>query len=162
MKREEDKDLVEFFKITNRVIRKHGIKKLLTHIRRIEMEDEQDYFTNITEFILVQVVKEFNIKRERLFDMKERGAVTQARKTAIILMKIHLNISDSKIGHYFQRVRQVVWNTWNEYKQMQEGDWLDEKFLTPLRKINEKVEDHKKKLPVSNNHIQQMENIDNE
>ena len=148
---DENRQIIEFFKIIYRGIRKHGLRRIVKSLDSIEIEQNNLYFNEIVDYIIEIVTIEFKCKKEDLFNFDKRGNITVARKISVILIKTHLDISDEQLGKYFNRVRQVVYNTLKEFKNLDRESKLDDEFFELHDKLNIEVCNYIEKLKLENN-----------
>lgn len=139
MSTEQEKDIEKFLVVVHKGIRKHGIKKILKSIQAIDFEENSAYHQDILDYIFKVVTEEFCITKEDLLRREKRGVVTIARKIAIIIASENLAISDDNLAFQFQRVRQIVYNAKQEFKNLDRNDKLDKRFFERYDSINEKV-----------------------
>ena len=134
----------EFFKIVEKGIRKHGVQKIASVLKTLDVESDfikqkiDTVVKNICEAVICDYIPE-KVKIQDLFNKSRRGDVTVARKMTIILLKQHLNISDDKIGRLFGRSRQIVFYTLRDFKMLDPSNKFDIIFLSRYDRINNKV-----------------------
>lgn len=139
MSTEQDKDIEKFLVVVHKGIRKHGIKKILRSIQAIDFAENSAYHQEILDYIFKVVTEDFCITKDDLLRRDKRGVVTIARKIAIIIASENLAISDDNLAFQFQRVRQVIYNAKQEFKNLDRNDKFDKRFFERYDSINEKV-----------------------
>ena len=148
---DENRQIIEFFKIIYRGIRKHGLRRIVKTLDSIDLERNNLYFNEIVDYIMKMVTEEFKCEIEDLFSFDKRGNITVARKVAVILMKTHLTISDEQTGKYFNRVRQVIHNIMKEYYLLDRTSKIDNNFFEIHDKLDTKVFEYIENLKFKNN-----------
>jgi hypothetical protein len=145
---EDDKQIVDFFKIVSKGIRKYGIKNIVSKLKKIDLDGMDDNFVKIKLSIVQSVCKYFEIEEKKLVGFKHRGKVTVARNIAIVLFKVHLDMSNSDIGIYFGgRCRQVAYNVVRDFGLLSRDNSIDiSNYFKHYDVINEKVEKQIEKL----------------
>lgn len=144
--REESENMIEFFHIVHKALRKFGITKLVDAVRQLEVEDVNFNYVHIKNFIFQTVCEEFDIPIQDL-KSKKRGKVTIARKIIIIMLKKYLQLKDVDLSRYFGRCRQVFYNLMKEYRKLDRKDKMDNKiFFEKYDIINLKIENFIKTL----------------
>jgi len=102
-------EILEFFREVQRVITKHGLKKVLTQLRRIQNDFDNTFEKEIFNFILNETAIHYQIEINDILNSKKRGMISEARRMSFALMKEHLPFTDEEIGYYFGgRSRQYV------------------------------------------------------
>lgn len=101
--------LIQFFREVQRVIKKHGLNRVLNELRRIAVDCGDDYDSDICDYIISMTANHYLIQKDILLNSNKRGKVSEARRMCFALMKEHLHFSDDQIGDYFGgRSRQYV------------------------------------------------------
>ena len=157
MRLDENREIIEFFKIIYRGIRKHGLRRIVKTLDSIDIEKSNPHFNEVVDYIIDIVTLEFECDMEDLFSFHKRGNITIARKIAVILMKTHLTISDEQTGKYFNRVRQVVHNIMKEYYALDRTSKIDNNFLEIHDKLDIQVCNYIEKLKLENNEKEKSE-----
>lgn len=101
-------EIVFFFKEVQRVIKKHGLEKVLGQLRRIELDGGEGFDSDICEFIIIASSNHYMLPKDVLITSNKRGKIAEARRMCFALMKEHLPFSDEQIGEYFGRSRQYI------------------------------------------------------
>ena len=136
-----DRDVAELMRVMQKGVSKHGVRKVTDKIKEIDIEDSNENYIEVRDFIIDCVCSLFNVKKEEVINKGKRGMVTTARKVAIVVIKTHFNISDDDLGRYFNgRTRQVIYKVMREYECMDRNDKLDHKnFFKHFDAVNEKT-----------------------
>lgn len=101
-------EIVEFFREVQRIISKHGLKKVIGQLRIISL-DSDGYEKDVCEYIIATTSNHYVISKDLLLNSKKRGKISEARRMCFALMKEHLPFSDEQIGDYFGgRSRQYI------------------------------------------------------
>lgn len=147
---EDDKlrsvDVADFLNVSQSAIKKHGYTKVVAALNNLDVQTEIQTLNkeNLVNFICDCIIEEFKsdrVVRKDLFNRTKRGDVTLARKMAIVLIKQFLSeLNDTQIGNYFQRSRQVIFNTMEEFKEMNPKNRQHAIFLKKHSIISGKIE----------------------
>jgi len=139
-------DVSDYLNLYASVIRKHGITKVIAILNNLDVQTEIQslHKEKLVNFICECIVFEFksdNVFVKDLFNKTKRGDVTVARKMAIVLLKQFLSeLNDTQIGNLFSRSRQVIFNTMEEFKEMNPKNKHHAYFLTKHGVISKRVE----------------------
>ena len=102
-------EILDFFREVQRVIAKHGIERVLGHLRRIHIHCGDEFEKDVSDFILSTTANHYLLDKEDILISKKRGIISEARRMCFALMKEHLPFTDEEIGDYFGgRSRQYV------------------------------------------------------
>jgi hypothetical protein len=102
-------EILDFFREVQRVISKHGLQKVLSELRKIQVDFDNTIEKEIFEFILNETSKHYHIEINDILNSKRRGVISEARRMSFALAKEHLPFTDEEIGYYFGgRSRQYV------------------------------------------------------
>lgn len=106
---ESDKEIIHFLKELHRVISKFGADKVLSQIRKLHLENDDEFVKQVANYILALTSTKYGLTKDELMYSKKRGSVIEARRMCFALMKEHLNITDEEIGGYFGgKTRQYI------------------------------------------------------
>jgi hypothetical protein len=106
-----DLEIYDFFRELQRVISKYGLQKVLTQLRRIQIDNGNVFEKDVSEFILTTTANHYTLDRQDILTSKKRGVISEARRMCFALMKEHLPFTDEEIGDFFNgRSRQYVNN----------------------------------------------------
>jgi len=106
-----NEELIMFLQQLHKVISKVGIKKVLSRITNITLEDKNIFERDICQNIITICANYYLVEKDDILMSKKRGNVSEARKMCFALMKNNLKISDSCIGDYVGgRSKQYVHN----------------------------------------------------
>jgi len=94
-------EIVEFFREVQRIISKHGLTKVLNQLRRIQVDFGSKFNNDVSDYIVVKTANHYALSKEELLTSKKRNKITEARRMCFALMKEHLPYSDDEIGDYF-------------------------------------------------------------
>jgi len=94
-------EIISFFREVQRVISKHGLEKVLDQLRRIHLDNGDDYEKDVLEHILIITSNRYDLGKDVVLFSNKRGKVAEARRMCFALMKEHLPFSDEEIGSYF-------------------------------------------------------------
>lgn len=139
-------DVADFLNVSQSAIKKHGYTKVVAALHNLDVQTEIQTLNkqNLVDFICDCIIEEFKsdrVVKKDLFNKAKRGDVTLARKMAIILIKQFLSeLNDTQIGNLFSRSRQVIFNTMEEFKQMNPKNKQHAIFLKKHSVISMKVE----------------------
>jgi chromosomal replication initiation ATPase DnaA len=139
-------DVADFLNISQSAIKKHGLNRVITLLNNLDVQTEIQSLNKekLVNFICDCVVIEFksdNVSKKDLFYKTKRGDVTLARKMAIVLIKQFLSeLTDTQVGNFFGRTRQIIFNAMEEFKQMNPKNAQHAFFLTKYSIISRKVE----------------------
>jgi hypothetical protein len=118
----DEKEFYELIRNLSRGIKKHGVKKIITTLKQINIDNEGEVHFSIIEFIEKSVCSKIGVPREELFAFDSRGEITVARKFCIHLIRNYIpNISDADVASHYNRSRQVVHNTEKEFRTLKKG-----------------------------------------
>src|ERR1035437_6716217 len=136
--------IAEFFKMVEKGVRKHGVQKIASVLRSLDIQTEisSKHLDKLVKRICDSVVNDYRVEKIKphdLFNKTKRGEVTSARKMAIILLKQFLEISDDKLGKFFGRSRQVIHSTMQEFKDLNPKNKYDAMFLDRHDKISNEI-----------------------
>jgi hypothetical protein len=102
-------EILDFFREVQRVISKHGLQKVLSELRKIQVDFDNTIEKEIFEFILTETSKHYHVEINDILNSKRRGVISEARRMSFALAKEHLPFTDEEIGYYFGgRSRQYV------------------------------------------------------
>ena len=101
-------EILDFFREVQRVIKKHGLEKVLGQLRKIEIDCGDGHEADVCEFIISSTSNHYDISKDVMIYSNRRGKVAESRRMCFALMKEHLTFSDEKIGEYFARSRQYI------------------------------------------------------
>jgi hypothetical protein len=102
-------EILEFFREVQRVIAKHGLERVLGHLRRIQIDCGDGFEKDVSDFILSTTANHYLLDKQDILISKKRGVISEARRMCFALMKEHLPFTDEEIGDYFGgRSRQYV------------------------------------------------------
>ena len=102
-------EILDFFSEVQRVISKHGLQKVLSELRKIQVDFDNTIEKEIFEFILTETSKHYHVEINDILNSKRRGVISEARRMSFALAKEHLPFTDEEIGYYFGgRSRQYV------------------------------------------------------
>jgi hypothetical protein len=102
-------EILDFFREVQRVISKHGLPKVLSELRKLKIDSNNDLERDVSDYILNITATHYQIEIADILASKKRGAISEARRMCFALMKEHLPFTDEEIGHYFGgRSRQFV------------------------------------------------------
>lgn len=146
----ENKELYDLIKQISKGVKKHGIKKVISALKEINVLNSNDIKSSTIEYIEKSVCNKIGVPIDELFNFETRGEITIARKLCILLIRKHItDISDDEVANHYNRVRQVVHNIEKEYKSILIGkknqfhneyirlyNELDEDVMNFLNKIN--------------------------
>jgi hypothetical protein len=144
--KERSFSISEFLKISESAVRKHGIDKVTLVLSNLDIQTEIQNLDKekLVNFIIESIINEFksdNITKRDLFFRSKRGEVALARKMCIVLMRQYLSeLSDTQLGKYFGRTRQVIFYTMEEFKAMNPKNIQHAYFLKKHSNICDKVQ----------------------
>ncbi len=150
-------DVADFLNISQSAIKKHGINKVVALLNNMDVQTEIQSLNKekLVNFICDCIIDEFKsdrVVKKDLFNKTKRGDVTLARKMAIVLIKQFLSeLNDTQIGNFFGRSRQVIFNTMEEFMEMNPKNKQHAFFLTKHSIICRKVESFIEQNKGSNN-----------
>lgn len=139
-------DIADYLKASESAIRKHGINKVTSLLNNMDIQSEIQLLNkqSLVDFICDCIVNEFKsdqVTKKDLFCKNKRGEVTLARKMTIVLIKQFLSeLTDTQIGKFFGRTRQVIFYTMEEFKDMNPKNKQHAYFLTKHSSISKKIE----------------------
>lgn len=108
---QNDKEIIHFLKELHRVITKFGADKVLSQIRKLHLESDNEFTKDVCNYIIIVTSNKYLISTNDLMYSNKRGTITNARKMCFALMKEHLTITDEEIGGYFGgKARQYINN----------------------------------------------------
>lgn len=143
---ERSVDVADFLNISQYAIKKHGLNKVVAVLNNLDVQTEIQSMNKekLADFICNCIIEEFKsdrVVKKDLFNKNKRGDVTLARKMAIVLIKQFLSeLSDKQIGNFFGRSRQVIFNTMEEFMEMNPKNRQHALFLQKHSVICRKVE----------------------
>ena len=102
-------EILEFLREVQRVISKHGLQKVVSQLRRLKVDSNNEIEKKICDFIVNETAKHYEIDIIDILTSKKRGTISEARRMCFALMKEHLPFTDEEIGEIFGgRSRQFV------------------------------------------------------
>lgn len=146
MSSKNPKEITEFLTIIQKGIKKHGLEKIVLTIQSIELEQTNVFYNELCTYIINLVCKEFDVTKMQLKNFSERGRVTTARKISIILINKHLEITHKEIARIFNRVRQVVYHTIENFNSLDRNKKIDLPFFEIYDKLDLSVQERIKEL----------------
>jgi hypothetical protein len=118
----DEKEFYELIRSLSRGVKKHGVKKIISTLKQINIDNEGEVHFSIIEFIEKSVCSKIGVPREELFNFTSRGEITVARKFCILLIRAYIpNISDAELSSHYNRSRQVIHNTEKEFRTLKKG-----------------------------------------
>ena len=144
--RNKSVDVADFLNVSQSAIKKHGYNKVVAALYNLDVQTEIQFHNkeNLVHFICDCVIEEFKsdrVVKKDLFSRTKRVDVTLARKMAIVLIKQFLSeLNDTQIGSLFSRSRQVIFNTMEEFMEMNPKNKQHAFFLQKHSVICRKVE----------------------
>ena len=124
MDKNQDRELYDLIRQLSKGLRKHGVKKVVRALKEINIVSENDIKFTIIDYIEKLVCDTLGVPLDELFSFDSRGEITIARKFCILLIRNHLDVEDisnDEIANHYNRTRQVVHTTINEYRSLMEG-----------------------------------------
>lgn len=124
MNPQDERELYELIRNLSRGIKKHGIRKVIKSLKKINfIADEQDNINyTLIDTIESSVCNKIGVPRDELYGFASRGEITIARKFCILLIRKFIpNISDETVANQYNRSRQVVHNTEKEFRLLKSG-----------------------------------------
>jgi hypothetical protein len=104
----QQSEIIIFFREVQRIITKHGLKQVLSHLRLINTEYES-FESNILKFIISITSNHYKVDKDDLLNSNKRGLFAESRRMCFALIKEHLPFSDEQIGNFFGgRSRQYI------------------------------------------------------
>lgn len=139
MTNNEERELYELIRNLSRGLKKHGVKKVINALKKINTTTENEINYSIIEYVENLVCAKLGVPKEELFGFSSRGEITIARKLCILLIRKYVNkISDAEVGLHYNRSRQVIHNVENEFKSLKEGK--KNKFQIDFLKLHTELE----------------------
>ena len=118
----DEKEFSELIRNLGRGLKKHGIKKVINALKRINLDDENEVQFSIIDFTEKSVCSKIGVPRDELFGFASRGEITIARKLCILLIRKFMpEISDDELGRHYNRTRQVIHNAEKEFRILKSG-----------------------------------------
>ena len=148
-----DLEIYDFFRELQRVISKYGLQKVLTQLRRIQIDNGNVFEKDVSEFILTTTANHYTLDRQDILTSKKRGVISEARRMCFALMKEHLPFTDEEIGYYFGgRSRQYVNKELTSLPINQDNLWKkrDVKFLNDFMALTTNVLNFKNECNLNN------------
>lgn len=146
-------EILEFFREVQRVISKHGLQKVLSQLRKIQNDFDNNTEKAIFDFILIETAKHYNTEINDILNSKKRGVISEARRMSFALMKEHLPFTDEEIGYYFgSRSRQYVNKELTSLPINQDNLWKkrDVKFVNDFIVLTTSVLNFKNEYNLNN------------
>lgn len=115
----EETELYELIRNLTKGLRKHGVKKVISVLKEINIVSENDKSFALIDFIENAVCEKLGVPMEELFNSTLRGEITIARKLCIVLIRDNIkNISNENLANHYNRSRQVVHTAEKEFELM--------------------------------------------
>ena len=73
-------EILDFFREVQRVISKHGLQKVLSELRKIQVDFDNTIEKEIFEFILTETSKHYHVEINDILNSKRRGVISEARR----------------------------------------------------------------------------------
>lgn len=122
MNLKEEQEFYELIRIISKGLKKHGMKKVINALKKINLDNEEEVNYSITDFIEKSVCINIGVPRAELYGFDTRGEITVARKLCMLLIRKYIpEISDDELGGHYNRSRQVVFNTEKEFRTLKIG-----------------------------------------
>ncbi len=153
----DQKELVEILSLCSKGVSILGSKDFKSAISNIITTHEityehQNIFIDYIIDCVLEEWKPFKFKREDFLKSNQRGEIIVARNIAIVLIKVHTNISYAKVGKYFGLQRkQAVYNIISRHNNMDSSNNFDAKLLSKYETLKVKVLSFINKLKKDNN-----------
>lgn len=81
-----DNQVVQIFKYLIEGISRHGVVKVLSYLKLMNIEYDEGDKKNLIDFIITKVCLRYKVSVEDLMFTKKRGAVTDAKKMCVCLL----------------------------------------------------------------------------
>ncbi len=126
----------------------HPVSKFKNELIELELLEDDGFEGNHIEFIVRLVIKEFslygldteNIRKSARGNFSQRGQYTLAKKVMHILIRNNLNLTFAKIAKYFNRTRQVIYYSLEEYdKALKSSTKKYNRMVQMVEKLNPKI-----------------------
>jgi len=101
-------ELLDFFSQVQRGIKRFGLAKVMTHLRKMDLERNNPNQKKVFEYVVVVTANHYDIPKADILYSNKRGVVTTAKKMCFSLLKSNIDVSEGDIGRYFDKSRQVI------------------------------------------------------
>lgn len=103
-----NEELLDFFSQVQRGIKRFGLAKVMTHLRKMDLERNNPNQKKVFEYVVKITANHYEIPKSDILYSNKRGVVTTAKKMCFSLLKKNINVSEGEIGRYFDKSRQVI------------------------------------------------------
>lgn len=131
-------DIALIFRQIYTVVRKYGVENVLKKLREIEAKADEPSDVELIDIIINNVCKEFNVKRDTLFQKNKNARASEARRMCYVLIKTYLRLSNRQIAWFFNQHDKSVWRAIMEYQSMStkikwQKDFIEKKNLLTIK-----------------------------
>lgn len=148
-----DKEIVFVVKNIAKAVSKHGIKKVVAALDKLNNEEAFiESHQKLIRYIIDEVSKGFKINPEDLKRKNIRGLKVQARSMCFVLLKKHLDLSHKDIVNLFgSNNHSIVSSALRDFDNLNYGIKADRLYLDIFREIDENVSKRKEVLWLKHN-----------
>ncbi len=137
---EDNKELYALIRQLYKTLKKHGVKKVINAIKKINYTEHEVEKWNLIDFIEDCVCNHIGVPKSELYIFKTRGEVTIARNISVVLIRKYVpKISDENLASRYNRSRQIVHNAQKDFRKLKLGKL--NKFEMDVLKIYQEVEE---------------------
>lgn len=143
-----DEELVFVVKRLAKAVSKHGVKKVVSVLDKINSEEAfVESHKALIKFIMRETSTEFQVNPEDMKRQNIRGIKVDARSMCFVLLKKHLDLSHNDIAGLFgSKNHSIVSNAIRKFNDLNYESKTDRKFLDVFRSLDKRVEEHKNVL----------------
>ena len=142
MELSENADITKLLTALGKGIKKHGLKKIINAMQKIDLVNVNLNHLDIIDFIETSVCEKYNVLRAELYKENRRGDVVIARKLCILLLRKHLDMTDIEIGNHYGRTRQTLHHVNGEFRKLNKNNKVDATFLNHYNEFDTKIQDY--------------------
>jgi len=152
----KNSDLIEVISVFHKTIKKHGIKRVIQSLVKIQHTTElhlEDTEQQVLDFICFKVFSAYQTSLQEMRETTKRGRFTNAKKMAFVLFNQHLKITQREIATFWRINSSKVNIAIKEFHKLNSNIRSDKDFKESFDIINIEVNKYKEALIIkySNN-----------
>ena len=131
--------------LLHQILNTMDVNKLIAKLQEIKEPE----FKNIIDYILKTTSGKFSVSENDIRFSMKRGVISDAKKVTIILLKIHLPMSEVQIGRFFGgKTRQAIEYSIKEIKRLNPDskNKYEKELYDKYNELNTEVQKFKNKL----------------
>jgi len=149
--RSSEAEVINFVKDLYKGIRRFGLMRIEAKLQELYMSDASSVNEVLKKKIFDEISSAYGIPAHTIIRSKKRGAITQAKVIAIILLHRHLCITQAEIAEMFDRGETLISRRIKVFKSASAGDpipdsermfekmYSSKDFMEKFNKINNSI-----------------------